>query len=97
MAEWRIWTAELREVGGGEERRLEETISRKRGQSAFLKLKAGGWGLEESPATEMEMEMGRWSEPEGSRVSQEQWSAKEAGAREMSGEERCPVEEKRVC
>ena len=36
--------------------------------------------------------MGRWSEPRPGRVRHSQWGARDAGANEISGEERLPVE-----
>ena len=36
--------------------------------------------------------MGRWSEPSPGRVRHSQWRASDAGANEISGEERLPVE-----
>ena len=36
--------------------------------------------------------MGRWSEPSPGRVRQSLWGARDAGANEISGDERLPVE-----
>ena len=36
--------------------------------------------------------MGRWSEPSPGRVRHSQWGARDAGANEISGDERLPVE-----
>ena len=36
--------------------------------------------------------MGKWSEPRPGRVCHSQWGARDAGANEISGDERFPVE-----
>ena len=36
--------------------------------------------------------MGKWSEPSSGRVRHSQWGARDAGANQISGEERLPME-----
>ena len=58
----------------------------------FFVVEFGGtsvWVTKERGRT---ISKGRWSEPRPGRVRHSQWGARDAGANEISGEERLPVE-----